>query len=64
MSDQINDNEKEKYRLEWIELKNAIETQKNVDEVNLSNKRYAKLKENPLIPIGNCKLIFLNDVNL
>ena len=58
MPDQINDSEKEKYRLEWVELKNAIEAQKNVEEVNLSRKRYEKLKENPLIPIGNCKLIF------
>ena len=64
MPDQINDSEKEKYRLEWVELKNAIEAQKNVEEVNLSRKRYEKLKENPLIPIGNCKLIFLNYVNL
>lgn len=45
--------EAEKERLEWIQTFEELHKRHDEDKKDLRNKMFAKIKENPFVPIGN-----------
>lgn len=45
--------ESEKERLEWIQTFEELHKRHEEDKKDVRNKMFAKIKENPFVPIGN-----------